>query len=252
MVVASLSRADLQATLDFLSVAAGADGPDPFPRDSLIALGDLIAADLTEYFEMRRADRSAIAWTMSRDEPDPPEVLEAEKLGLLADNPLGAFTWRPADGPLRLSTVIGRRQLRRLPFHDAYLRPMRIRDQLRVWLWDSSESVACVTLYRGNGVFSDRDVAVLAILQGHLIARRQAAMARPQPPTGRVDGELTIREAEVLTWIAAGRRTEEIADTLFISPGTVRKHLEHAYAKLGVRDRGEATADLFGLRPSSG
>ena len=53
---------------------------------------------------------------------------------------------------------------------------------------------------------------------------------------------LTARQAEVLRLLAAGRGTEEIAAALYISPHTVRKHLENIYAALGVHDREAAIA----------
>jgi DNA-binding CsgD family transcriptional regulator len=40
----------------------------------------------------------------------------------------------------------------------------------------------------------------------------------------------------------------EVARILWISPGTVRKHLEHAYEKLGVRTRAGAVGALFNRR----
>ncbi|HYY02626.1 MAG TPA: helix-turn-helix transcriptional regulator [Gaiellaceae bacterium] len=53
---------------------------------------------------------------------------------------------------------------------------------------------------------------------------------------------LTAREREILRAIAAGQTTPEIADRLFVSPHTVRKHVEHILAKLGARTRSEAVA----------
>jgi DNA-binding CsgD family transcriptional regulator len=53
---------------------------------------------------------------------------------------------------------------------------------------------------------------------------------------------LTRRQAEVLRLLAVGRGTDGIAADLFISPQTVRKHLEHVYARLGVHSRAEAIA----------
>jgi DNA-binding CsgD family transcriptional regulator len=55
---------------------------------------------------------------------------------------------------------------------------------------------------------------------------------------------LTQREAEVLSLVAAGQTNSEIAESLGISPLTVRTHLEHAFPKLGVRNRTEAAAKL--------
>lgn len=53
---------------------------------------------------------------------------------------------------------------------------------------------------------------------------------------------LTRREAEVLCLVAIGRTNGQIAEALVISQGTVRKHLERVYGKLGVHSRTEAAA----------
>jgi len=48
---------------------------------------------------------------------------------------------------------------------------------------------------------------------------------------------LTVRESEVLHWLAEGKSNPEIAVILDASPRTVGKHVEHIYAKLGVESR---------------
>jgi DNA-binding CsgD family transcriptional regulator len=53
---------------------------------------------------------------------------------------------------------------------------------------------------------------------------------------------LTRRESEVLWWVSRGKTNEEIAGTLKISAGTVRKHLERVYRSLGVSNRAAAVA----------
>ena len=45
---------------------------------------------------------------------------------------------------------------------------------------------------------------------------------------------LTVREREVLAWVAQGKMNTEIAQLLWLAPSTVSKHLENVYAKLGV------------------
>ena len=52
--------------------------------------------------------------------------------------------------------------------------------------------------------------------------------------------QLTVRELEVLRLIAAGMRNQEIADQLFISLSTVKRHIANAYGKLDVSHRTEA------------
>lgn len=56
---------------------------------------------------------------------------------------------------------------------------------------------------------------------------------------------LTRREVEILHLLARGRTNKEIAADLYISPLTVRTHLEHVYEKLGVGNRTEAVARIL-------
>lgn len=53
---------------------------------------------------------------------------------------------------------------------------------------------------------------------------------------------LTMREAEVLIWIAKGKSNRDISEILGISPRTVNKHLEQIFTKLGVENRASAAA----------
>ena len=51
------------------------------------------------------------------------------------------------------------------------------------------------------------------------------------------DAQLTNRELEVLFWVAQGKANWAIGKILNLSPGTVRKHLQNIYCKLGVENR---------------
>ena len=62
------------------------------------------------------------------------------------------------------------------------------------------------------------------------------------PHAGRGDEPLSAREREVLALVAKGTSNREIARELFISEATVKTHLTHLYAKLGVNDRAAAVA----------
>ena len=72
--------------------------------------------------------------------------------------------------------------------------------------------------------------------------RRSGSTARPHGlPAG-----LTAREVEVLRLVAAGLSNAEIAERLFLSPNTVKVHVAHILAKIGVHNRAAATE--FALR----
>jgi len=56
------------------------------------------------------------------------------------------------------------------------------------------------------------------------------------------DEALTPREAELLTLLTQGLSNKELGRKLFISEATVKTHLAHIYAKLGVDSRAAAIA----------
>ncbi|HEX6208825.1 MAG TPA: response regulator transcription factor [Actinomycetota bacterium] len=74
-----------------------------------------------------------------------------------------------------------------------------------------------------------------------------AVAERLDGETGRVGGlgDLTKRELEVLRLLAMGHTNRKIAEQLFISPDTVKTHLEHIYQKLGAPDRTAAVAEAL-------
>ena len=59
---------------------------------------------------------------------------------------------------------------------------------------------------------------------------------------------LTDRELEILQLLAFGYTNRDIGERLFISPDTVKTHLEHVYQKLGASDRTAAVAEAFRRR----
>jgi DNA-binding CsgD family transcriptional regulator len=234
-----VTASDLRRIVQFLDTACSSDPADPFPPSTLSALTGLISADQADYFEVR-PDRTTLAFTMAFEEKHP-AWLDDAAVRLAQQNPLSPFRWAPADGPLRMSEIIGERELRRLDYYNDFLLPAHIRDRLRVWLWRSTETTACVTLVRSDAQFSDRDKAMLAVLQPHLAALRERSIGADD---GADESELTIREAQVVALVATGRSNAEIARLLFMSPATVAKHLEHAYRKLRVTGRSEVAASL--------
>ncbi len=78
-----------------------------------------------------------------------------------------------------------------------------------------------------------------AVLSPSVATRLMGQMRRP------ASEPLSQRELEVLALIARGATNREAARQLFISEATVKTHLLHVYAKLGVNDRAAAVATAF-------
>ncbi|WP_250005764.1 helix-turn-helix transcriptional regulator [Actinoplanes sp. M2I2] len=76
------------------------------------------------------------------------------------------------------------------------------------------------------------------------VAADPAAVAAPPAPVAAVGPAepLSPREMEVLGQLAAGRSNREIAETLFVAPGTVKAHLSHIFRKLRAESRLQAVA----------
>lgn len=73
----------------------------------------------------------------------------------------------------------------------------------------------------------------------------------PMQPGGEVQRPLlSMREKQVLGMVVLGFSNGEIAARLFVADTTIKSHLNSAYRKLGVRNRGEAAAAI--LDPDGG
>jgi DNA-binding NarL/FixJ family response regulator len=87
------------------------------------------------------------------------------------------------------------------------------------------------------------EAALDPAVQHHVVA---ALAAQPHVAeaafsgTAELPDDLTPREAEVLALIAAGLSNTEIAERLYVSPTTIKSHINHLFAKAGLRDRAQA------------
>ncbi|MCP4535338.1 MAG: response regulator transcription factor, partial [Delftia sp.] len=73
------------------------------------------------------------------------------------------------------------------------------------------------------------------------VGRLLAAFGQPKHPSPLIE-PLTEREIEVLRLVAAGLSNREIADELFVTVGTVKRHVSNVYGKLNVNKRTQAVA----------
>jgi DNA-binding NarL/FixJ family response regulator len=76
------------------------------------------------------------------------------------------------------------------------------------------------------------------------LASRRPLEKYPEPP---LPESLTQREVAVLRLLARGQTNREIAQTLSVAVSTVKNHVQHVIAKLGVSDRTQAAVRAIEL-----
>ncbi|MFJ6792371.1 helix-turn-helix transcriptional regulator [Streptomyces angustmyceticus] len=189
----------------------------------------------------------SIVWSPRAGCADRPLTLPA---GLLTEDLRNAFAREAADDclvahttlgpgtPMRRSTLQTREEFHALAAYADVYRPLGAEQQLAMSFPAGYAAGAprkvCVAISRGGSDFSDDDVAAAALLRTRL-SRVLNRLAPPPPPS-----PVTRRESAVLALLTRGLTNQQIARRLAISPRTVDKHLEHAYAKLRVGGRVEA------------
>ena len=111
---------------------------------------------------------------------------------------------------------------------------------------DGPDGFVRVVLGRRLSSFTEEDMALARMITPVLV---RLVHERPTPS---LPPNLTAQERAVLGHVTSGASNAQIARDLGIAESTVRKHLEHAYRKLGVSGRTAAVArmqerDLPGL-----
>jgi DNA-binding NarL/FixJ family response regulator len=91
------------------------------------------------------------------------------------------------------------------------------------------------------------EAALDPAVQHHVVAALSgpATAPSPAPNAAALPDGLTPREAEVLALIAGGLTNAEIANRLVVSAATVKSHVNHIFAKAGVRDRAQAVVYAY-------
>jgi two-component system, NarL family, nitrate/nitrite response regulator NarL len=90
--------------------------------------------------------------------------------------------------------------------------------------------------------------AIAAVAGGQMVMAPEIQEAIAKEIRLRTDdapSSLSQREREILGMTAEGKSAAEIADRLYLSPATVKTHLQRIYQKLGVSDRAAAVAEAL-------
>ncbi|PZR51861.1 DNA-binding response regulator [Xylanimonas oleitrophica] len=120
------------------------------------------------------------------------------------------------------------------------------------------EAGAAGYLVHGHFATHELERAVLSVAEGTFLLSGPAmaalrpvwtATSEPARPA-RPDAGLSDREVEVMELVAQGLTNGDVAARLFLAEKTVKNHVNHIFAKLGVRTRAEAVAVWLGGGPA--
>jgi DNA-binding CsgD family transcriptional regulator len=250
-------RADRhEALLDFLLEAVADEGTTPFPASVLAGLRRVVRCEAVSYMEW--SPQELLEFSLAADDPASilpvwdayPQVRRDDPLagGAPHANSLPDREW--LGRALAISDFISDREFRRRGLYAEICKPLGVRAVMKVFLPTGGATGAALVFDTTRSSFAETDRLTLQRVVPHLGQLRRNALARRTYPA-LIDStaaarikllRLTPRERVVLARAAAGETNTVIAQALFVSPGTVRKHLEHIYDKLDVRTRTEAAA----------
>jgi len=247
-----LAQSDAEAILRFLGEVDRLDAVELYPVDLLSLIAGLVPAEEVVFQDADVAARKFQAIVPAgADEED-------ARYWLLGPCPIADYRVRTGDlAAVRMSDVIGRNRYHGLPIYRDYFHPAGMEYVLDLGLWSGPDRYRSVVLLReaSGPDFSEREREITESLRPHLRAREariQLLRAAAQLPPAEEEAQaprvaLTIREREVLRLVGQGKTNAEIAADLWVSPATVKKHLENVYLKLGVAKRAAAATRLHGV-----
>jgi DNA-binding CsgD family transcriptional regulator len=187
---------------------------------------------------------------------EPPMPIQSLELfyRLAHQNPLAERHLRTRDGrPYRISDVVTAEQFHQTDLYREFYALIGVEYQISFALPSAGEEILAIALSRRETNFTNEERELLAVARPHLVQiyrnalyhsdviSRQPLRSAPFADQKTLqDLGLTPAQAKILSLIASGQSTRDIAGELQISERTVQKHLQGVYHRLGVSDRSAA------------
>jgi DNA-binding CsgD family transcriptional regulator len=235
----------------FIAEASTIDGDEPFPAPVLAALQRLVPCDSVSFSELDRVGRRDLSFAVFPEEKEDETAAELDYWGIRHLHPVCNHHETTGDwSAYRLSDFVSLRQLRSSRIYAEWFRPCGIDRYLGVGLDAPLTHTKVFIFERGPGPnFDATDSLVLDVLRPYLASRYELWDMQCRSGDSREAPDvLTVRERQVIGLVAEGMTNAEVGERLWISPGTVRRHLENVYGKLGVRTRTAAVRAADRLR----
>lgn len=246
----TLSTRDLTNFHHAILAVHGAASPHSFGTHLLQALRLIVPGDIrvADFSGVRNDSHAGTAY-------DPGHAIPAEVNAAvhrhLADNPLYR---RRNTQATSISDLLDRRAWHRTALHGEAYGKVGQEDGLGLDIDLGAGGMLTLNVTRSRRGYAAAERVSLGLLGAHVQAhwhRLQAeqrwrhALARDTPSPLHA---LSLRERDVLGWVAGGKTNATIAHLLGVRPGTVKRHLENIYRKLGLSGRSHA-ASLLALAP---
>jgi len=239
----ALIEADVRSLVDLLAEGAHDDTGQGLPTGVLAAAHRLVPADNVSFVEFD--DRKRVTYVDQEygrltEDSDPGE----EPFWLNYWDCM-ACSYPSHEGDERSVTMMSDfytdRQFHSSGMYADYLGPLHFEREIMLCIRAPVGRTRRLLFFRGPGSdFNERDRLLLTLLRPHLDELYQRLEFRR-----RGAQNLTRRQRQLLELVAAGHTNAEIAKRLYISPPTVRKHLENIFERLGVGSRTAAAARAF-------
>lgn len=239
-----ISEQDLRRLLDVVSPEAVDDDGLEIPGRVLDGLAELIPSACVSFFVMDTRGRRVTAGQEVVLADLPEEDVESDALFFDAYWDCVACSRPELSGDHEAVTMwtdfYSEREYARM-LMGQYSRRLGVWHELLVCLPPQGRLERRILLARegGDPPYSERDRLLLTLLRPHLIRIRDHVEAQR-----RTVPALTPRQLQLLRRVADGHSNRQVARDLGLSEGTVRKHLEHIYARLEVGSRTEALARM--------
>jgi DNA-binding CsgD family transcriptional regulator len=241
----TVTDSELGELLELVAPQAGSDLGWPLAWSSLEGLNRLIPSDTVSFFDL-----DSTSETVTFDQSLPVDDSDAEGDGVFWSHYWGCepCSYPDRSGDLRSVTKVSDfysdTEWHNQAMYCDYFRPVGIEREIMLCLPGGPGKTIRLVLFRGPGPdFTERDRKLLALLRPHLYEAYTDGQRR-----SRGLPDLTERQWQLMRLVAAGYSNAQIARRLFISEGTVRKHLENIFERLDVTNRIAAIDQAFPTR----
>lgn len=158
----------------------------------------------------------------------------------------GEYLFAPWSTVLRLSDLQGAVPFEETEQYKKYYHPQDIYYGLYLTIIHNDHPLGLLALFRSKAEpdFDDREIFFMELLKIHLALKLYTLLVEQPndhafvlPPENNNPFSLTKREMEIIQHVCKGETDNEISHLLYISKGTLRRHVYNIYRKTNIKSR---------------